>query len=77
MSEPFPGDCFRCRQPGHAADGCHELRPAAGQAEHDARIAAYIQRWETRKWTPRQKQQAISDENKMWYGTKCRAALTL
>jgi hypothetical protein len=68
--------CFRCEKPGHVAANCDELIPAASKAEHDARIALYIRRWTEGKWTAREKQRAISEENKMEYGKDCRAALT-
>ena len=63
--------CFRCEKPGHLAASCPELVPAASKAEHEARIAAYVQRWTDKKWTPQQKWKAISEENRMWHGDKC------
>lgn len=65
MSE-FPGNCFRCREPGHIAAECGELIPAASKAEHEARIARYVQRWWDGDITAWQKQQAIRTENEMW-----------
>ena len=69
--------CYRCEHSGHLAANCPELRPALNREEHEARIAAYIRRWTDGKITARQKQQLISDENRMWYGSQCRSALTI
>lgn len=67
--------CFRCQQPGHIAADCPELRPATSKAEHEGRIAAYIQPYWDGHLTEWQKRKAIAEENKMWYGEKCRPEL--
>jgi len=69
--------CYRCEKPGHLAASCPEATPALNQAEHEGRIAAYIRRWTDGKITAREKQQLISDENRMWYGSQCRSSLTI
>lgn len=67
--------CFRCDQPGHLAADCPEQMPAATRAEHEARIAEYIRRFIDGEWDARAKRNAISAENRMWYGSECRPAL--
>lgn len=67
--------CFRCQQPGHIAADCPEQRPATSREEHDGRIAAYIQRYWDGDLTGWQKRRAIAEENRMWYGSKCRPEL--
>lgn len=70
------GDCFRCGIPGHWADSCPELIPAATEREHEGRIAKYIDRWADRLMTTEEKRVAISLENQMWYGDSCASKLT-
>lgn len=67
------GNCFRCDEPGHWADHCPLGIPATSRAEHEARIARILQRWEdweTTGMTTSLKQRLIAEENTMWNGKK-------
>ena len=68
--------CYRCEQPGHLAADCPESMPAASSDEHEARIARYVRRWINGEITTEQKRRFISDENRMWHGSKCPPPLT-
>jgi len=65
-----PGPCYRCGEYGHFVQECPELRPAASRAEHEGRIAVYVERWINGQWAQYQKREAITTENKMWETTK-------
>jgi hypothetical protein len=69
---PNYGQCYRCEKFGHLIADCPELQPAASKAEHERRIALYLQRLNNWldgtggvKWTPEQKTRAITTENAM------------
>ena len=67
--------CFRCEQPGHIAAECDEMKPAASRAEHEARIARYVTRWQDGGITEWQKRKWIAAENHMYYGGQCKPEL--
>lgn len=66
MPVPGIGGCFRCRGRDHWADNCPELIPVATKAEHEARIAKYIDWWIDGRITAHEKQKLIECENRMW-----------
>jgi hypothetical protein len=76
MNVPNSGTCFRCDEPGHWAQDCPELIPAGSEAEHEARILRFIDRWAAGQMSREQKRVSISLENQMWYGTNCKTTLT-
>lgn len=76
-SVTLSGACYRCGDPNHWADLCPHNERAATKKEHEARIAGYVQRWTDGEILSREKQQMISEENKLWHGDKCRPAITI
>ena len=74
MTSPF--GCFDCNGADHWADNCPELIPVTTKAEHEARIAKYLE-WcfemEPPRITPAQKRQLIEHENSMWKKAKEKA----
>lgn len=75
MGTADPGNCFRCGEPGHWANNCPLLLPAASEAEHNGRLVKFIDRWVAGQMTTEQKRVAISTENQMWHGDNCKRAL--
>jgi hypothetical protein len=63
--------CFRCNGLDHWADSCPELMPVTTKAEHEARIAKYVE-WlvEERRITVHQKRALIEAENARWKETQ-------
>jgi len=66
--------CFRCEKLGHIAAECAELFPAATAAEHQARIARYVERWINHEITEYQKRAFITAENEMWHSVPARSS---
>lgn len=62
----FPGNCWRCEEPGHVAAECDQVRPAATRKEHEARIARLVERWHAGRITTSQKRAWIEMENRLW-----------
>ena len=61
------GDCFKCGLPGHWAAHCPLNYPAATRAEHEARIARIVERWDRGFGiTTHQKMTLIKQENELW-----------
>ena len=57
----FPGCCWRCEQPGHAAAEC-QPPPAASKKELYRRIDRYVDRWITGRISSGQKRTWIAAE---------------
>lgn len=70
MVLPNTGNCFRCGEEGHWADHCPLNHPATTKAEHESRIAAFVERWIDGKILTHQKRQLIETENRMWNDQK-------
>ena len=59
------GPCYRCGQDGHWQDTCPLTTPAITPAEHEARIALYVRRWQDGHITIQQKRALIAEENQI------------
>lgn len=67
--------CFRCGSPEHWAGSCPHNARAKDRADHESRIAEYVERFFADEITPREKQLMIKAENQQWYGKEMPAAL--
>ena len=61
-------NCYKCGDPDHYAAACTLSTRADNPDEHQARIAAIIDRWIRGEISIEQKRIKISDENVQWYG---------
>lgn len=59
------GDCFICGEEGHWVEHCPLKIPAASRAEHEGRIALFVERWIDGKITAHQKRRLIEAENEL------------
>jgi hypothetical protein len=70
MVQPNSGHCFRCGERGHWADHCELNIPATTRAEHEGRIAAFVEKWINGEILTHQKRHLIEQENAMWNSVK-------
>ena len=69
------GKCHRCRETGHWAADCPLQLRASSWDEHLGRIAGFINKMADGVLTIEQKRVAISTENILWHGDRCRREL--
>ena len=73
-------NCHRCGDEGHWANQCPTNEPATSPAEHRARIASILKRWEnweTTGMTTSLKRRLVKEENDMWNGVRPEAKAKL
>lgn len=59
-------DCRHCQLPGHWADTCPLLAPAASRKEHYDRITEFARRFTEGEISQADKRRMIEKENQLW-----------
>lgn len=68
--QPNSGNCFTCGTAGHWVQHCPLNNPATSKAEHEGRIARFVDRWINGEIAAYQKQNLIKAENELWNSSR-------